>query len=163
MKTAEAGRKGERGAIEILQSNYTDKRVRLDWSPGEKRKRKEKCRLGNNYGPGFNREIMSAEIQGASSKGALLSWIQRLQPSLQKVLPTQLWNQSCSRPPLSPFTALSLDAAAPPTICYKKKIPTRSGENPSTHTENILEGLENSIRLDNQLDYFFRGERREPF
>lgn len=39
----------------------------------------------------------------------------------------------------------------------------RSGENPSTHTENILEGLENSIWLDNQLDYSFRGGRREPF
>lgn len=33
----------------------------FDWTEAsrKKRKRKEKCRWGNNYGPGFNREIMS--------------------------------------------------------------------------------------------------------
>lgn len=112
MKTAEARRNKERGAIEISQSNYTDKRIRLDWRQREK---KEKCRLGNNYGPGFNKEIMSAEIQGACSRGVALK-IQLLQPLLQKVLPTQLWNRRCIRPPLSLFTALSLDATVPPLL-----------------------------------------------
>lgn len=83
------------------------------------------------------------------------------------MLPTQLCSRRRIRPPLSPSTALSLHAAAlqplRPPYNLLQNVPTRSGENPSTHTENILEGLENSIWLDNQLDYSFRGGRRKPF
>lgn len=162
MKTAEAGRKEERGAIEILQSNYTDKGVRLDWSQREERKRKENADWGTITGQDLTEKSWAPGFKVLSPRGVAL---------INSLSSTFIAEDAANAAldPLPPFTALSLDAAAPPPLhqspAYNllQNVPARSGENPSTHTKNTLEGLENSIWLDNQLDYSFPGERREPF
>lgn len=59
MEMREAKKK-KKQEIEILQSNYTDKAGRFDWSQLEK-----KCKLCAITGTNLIGEIMSTEIQGS--------------------------------------------------------------------------------------------------